>query len=67
MGWLICNYFIPVQYLLNEFPKLCSEKKELFVLKCWCCIVPTLGEVCDEKFFCLCVKNRISFLMHCKY
>lgn len=30
--------------LLKEFPKLCSEKKELFVLKCWCCIVPILGE-----------------------
>ncbi|KAL9968125.1 hypothetical protein ACROYT_G026458 [Oculina patagonica] len=30
--------------LLKEFPKLCSEKKELFVLKCWCCIVPVLGE-----------------------
>lgn len=35
------------QCLLKEFPKLCSEKKELFVLKCWCCIVPILGEVCN--------------------
>ncbi|KAJ7390049.1 DNA-binding protein rif1 [Desmophyllum pertusum] len=30
--------------LLKEFPKMCSERKELFVLKCWCCIVPVLGE-----------------------
>ena len=22
-----------------------TERKELFVLKCWCCIVPVLGEV----------------------
>lgn len=29
---------------LKEFSNLCSEKKELFVLKCWCCIVPILGE-----------------------
>ena len=36
---------INFQCLLKEFPKLCAEKKELFVLKCWCCIVPILGEV----------------------
>ncbi|XP_022791524.1 telomere-associated protein RIF1-like isoform X3 [Stylophora pistillata] len=30
--------------LLKEFPKMCSENKGLFVLKCWCCIVQILGE-----------------------
>ena len=41
------NILLIFQCLLKEFPKLFSEKKELFVLKCWCCIVPVLGEVND--------------------
>lgn len=45
-----CEYILIFQCLLKEFPKLFSERKELFVLKCWCCIVPVLGEVNDILF-----------------